>query len=109
MPPPPAARCGCRRARDRCPSRSARAAVGAVITYTLDARFDAATAAVDIEDPLPAGTTIVADSLALDGRPLSDAADADAGEIAAATVRIRLGDVPAGAVHRVTFSVTVTS
>ena len=91
------------------PDGSARAAVGAVITYTLDARFDAATAAVDIEDPLPAGTAIVADSLALDGRPLSDAADADAGEIAAGTVRVRLVDVPAGAVHRVTFSVTVTS
>jgi len=91
------------------PDGSARATVGAVITYTLDARFDAATTDVAIDDPLPAGTAIVAGSLALDGHVLSDAADADAGEIDAGTVRVRLGDVPAGAAHRVTFSVTVTA
>ena len=56
------------------PDGSARAVRGAMITYTLVARFPAATGAARIDDPVPAGTTYVPGSLSLDGA--ADAATA---------------------------------
>jgi len=91
------------------PDGTARAVTGAAVTYTLAARFAAAARAAEIEDPLPPGTRVVPGSLRLDAAPLSDAADADAGEVAAGAVRVRLGDVPAGGEHIVTFTVIITA
>lgn len=89
------------------PDGSARAMVGATITYTLAAQFAADSSAAEIEDPVPAGTRLVPGSLTLDGAPLTDTADADAGEVAAGAIRVRLGDVAAGTDHRVTFAVII--
>ena len=50
-----------------------------VITYTLEARFTDAVSGARIADAIPAGTVFVPGSLMLDGAPLSDGADDDAG------------------------------
>jgi len=89
------------------PDGGTRPVAGATVTYTLAARFPAGGVAAAIEDPLPVGTRFVPGSLRLDGAPLSDAADADAGEVADGRVRVRLGDPSAGADHTVTFAVTL--
>ena len=54
-------------------------------------------------DALPAGLIYVAGSLQLDGSPLSDAADSDAGEFASGTVTVRLPLVSPGESHLVHF------
>ncbi|MFV0622447.1 hypothetical protein ACBY01_00355 [Sphingomonas sp. ac-8] len=79
----------------------------AVVTYTLAARFPAATTAARIDDPLPEGTRYVAGSLRLDGAALSDAADGDAGSADGTAIRVLLGDVPASALRTVQFQVTL--
>jgi uncharacterized repeat protein (TIGR01451 family) len=62
-------------------------------------------------DQIPANTTYVAGSLQLNGAALSDAADADAGEYAAAAparVRVALGSLTtASGPQTVTFAVTI--
>lgn len=78
------------------PDGSSRAVQGSIVTYRLDANFPRAAAAVQVEDLIPAGTAYVAGSLTLDGAPLSDVADADAGRFAHAAVAVALGDVEAG-------------
>lgn len=90
----------------RAPDGSASPVRGAVVTYTLVARFPAGmTRAARIDDPVPAGTSYVAQSLTLDGEALTDAADADAGGLAQEAIVVALGDVPPAAVHTVTFQV----
>lgn len=90
----------------RAPDGSARAMHGAVVTYTLEARFTGASAAVRIADPIPKGTTYLPGSLMLDELVLSDAADTDQGRVDAAGISVALGDVAAG--HRtVRFQVTI--
>ena len=96
-------------------SQSVRAADGsqtavrdAVITYTLEARFTDAVTGARIADPIPVGTVFVPGSLSLDGAPLSDGADDDAGRFDPSTaqgagVTVALGQVAAGSSHTVQF------
>lgn len=107
-------------------SQSVRAADGsqnavrdAVITYTLEARFAGAVTGAVVADPIPAGTVFVAGSLTLDGAPLSDAADGDAGRFDSAGtqgggtpgsgpgIAVALGQVAAAAVHTVQFKAKI--
>jgi len=86
---------------------------GATITYTLSATAGGSGTALDvvISDPVPAYTGYLAGSLALDGVPLSDALDADAGDVGGTTaglVTVRLGDLPAGTPARsISFTVEI--
>ena len=67
-------------------------AVGEIVTYRI-APLNTGTAdgtGVVVRDSAPAATTIVPGSLKLDGMPLTDAADADAGEISGRDVVVRL-------------------
>lgn len=94
------------------PSGGTRAEPGARIDYelTLTVNGTGTAAAVVLADPIPAATTYVAGSLALDGAPQTDAADADAGAyLATGTARVEfaLGDVPAGTSRVARFAVTV--
>ncbi|TPG56713.1 hypothetical protein EAH76_02570 [Sphingomonas glacialis] len=89
------------------PDGSSRAMRGAVITYTLVATLPGPTRGVTIDDPIPAGTAYLADSLALDAVALSDRADADPGTADAAGVHIRLGDLAAAGSHTIQFSVKI--
>ena len=113
-------------------SQSVRAADGsqnavrdAVITYTLEARFTDTVTGARIADPIPEGTVFVPGSLTLDGAPLSDAADGDAGRFDAAGaqpggpsgaqsgapgaggIAVTLGQVAAASVHTVQFKAKI--
>jgi uncharacterized repeat protein (TIGR01451 family) len=87
------------------PDGSAQAVAGAVVTYTLVARFPAATNAARIDDPIPAGTSYVPGSLTLDNAVLTDAGGDDAGGLEAGGIAVTLGDVPAASVRTVRFQV----
>ena len=86
---------------------------GATMTYSVAAEVTSAvmaTASV-LSDPIPAGTTYVPNSITLNAAALSDAIDADAGELdtsVTATVVVRLGDLTqADGVQTVEFQVTI--
>jgi uncharacterized repeat protein (TIGR01451 family) len=83
---------------------------GATATFTIEARVSGsgAISSLVVSDAIPAGTTYVPGTLALDAAPLTDAADADAGVASqAAGVSVTLGNVPAGTNRAVTFDVTI--
>lgn len=88
----------------------------AVITYTLEARFTDAVTGARIVDPIPQGTVFVPGSLTLDGTPLTDAGDGDAGAFdrnasapgaAGGGIAVALGQVAAAAVHTVQFKTKI--
>jgi uncharacterized repeat protein (TIGR01451 family) len=86
---------------------------GATITYTitLDVLGGGTATASVLRDPIPTFTTYVADTILLNGTPLTDAVDADAGEFdtsSVPTIVVRLGDVTlADGTQTVEFQVTV--
>lgn len=83
---------------------------GSIITYTIRADVTGTGDVSDllITDAIPADTTYVLTSLTLDSNPLTDAADADAGEASdAAGVSVDLGTVSGGTSHSITFDVSV--
>lgn len=88
-----------------------KAVPGAVLRYTITVQNDATSSAdgnnVVINDPIPTDTTYVAGTIILDGSPLTDASDADAGSFNGSAIRVDLGDVAPGASHVVTFDVVV--
>lgn len=85
------------------PDGSARAARGAVVSYTLVARFPTSTTAARIDDPVPAGTSYVPGSLSLDG-----VAQADPGTPGTpGTIAVALGDIPAAGVRTLQFKVRI--
>ncbi|MHC9418373.1 hypothetical protein ACYZX9_07240 [Sphingomonas citri] len=89
------------------PDGSARAMVGSIVTYTLVARFARACPAVEVSDVVPEGTRFVAGSMTLDDRPLSDGADGDVAQLDGSTVRVALGDMPAGTTRTIRFKAII--
>ncbi len=95
------------------PFGGAEAIPGATLTYTITvevASAGIATASV-LRDAVPAFSTFVANSITLNGAAISDATDADAGELdisGAATVVLRLGDIAqVDGIQTVVFQVTI--
>lgn len=84
---------------------------GSVATFTISATVAGSgdVQALVVSDAIPAGTTYAPGTLALDGSPLSDAADGDAGQVTATEgVRVDLGTVAAGSATRnITFNVVI--
>ena len=80
---------------------------GAIITYTLAARFDEAATSARIADPLPPGTKYRPNSLRLDDIPMTDAPDDDRCSVDEVGIVALLGTVPAGETHTVRFQVTI--
>jgi len=82
---------------------------GAIITYRLVATVggSGSLANLRIDDAVPAGSTFEAGSIRLEGTPLTDAADADAGEYTGTGIAVRLGTVAAGGTRTVTFQVAI--
>ena len=82
---------------------------GAIITYRLVATVSGSgsLANLRIADAIPAGTTYRPGTLTLEGGPLSDAADADAGEVTGTGIAVRLGTVAGGNARTVTFQVAI--
>lgn len=89
------------------PDGSTRAVKGAIVTYTLAARFPGATRGVEIEDPIPAGAAYIPGSLTLDGISLSDAADLDSGGYDGRVIAVTLGDITAAATRTIRFQVAI--
>jgi len=86
---------------------------GATLIYTISidvASAGVATASV-LRDPIPLFSTFVPGSITLNGAPMTDAIDADAGELETAvvpTVVVRLGDLTlADGIQVVVFQVTI--
>ena len=86
---------------------------GATITYTITVEVASAGTATAsaLSDPIPTYTTFVPNSITLNAVAISDAIDADAGELdssGAPTVVVRLGDLTqADGVQTVVFQVTI--
>lgn len=82
---------------------------GATVTYTLTFNVTGVGDISDtlISDSIPAGSSYVGGSLTLDGNPLSDAADTDAGFFNGSGIAVDLDTVTAPATHTVTFQVTI--
>ncbi len=82
---------------------------GATITYSLAATVNGtgSLANVRVSDSVPAGTTYTAGSIALDGGPLSDAADGDSGSFSGTGIAVGLGNVASGTTRTVTFKVRI--
>ena len=82
---------------------------GSTVTYTQTATIGGSGTLnnLRIGDTIPAGTTYQTNSITLDGAPLTDAADADAGRFAAGAISVSLGNVSAGATRVVAFKVKV--
>lgn len=83
---------------------------GTVATFTIEANVTGSGEVRNlvITDPIPAGTTYAPGSLRLDGNPLTDAADSDAGTGSnAAGINVRLGTAAAGTRRSVTFNVVI--
>jgi len=82
---------------------------GAIITYTLAATVTGtgALSNLRVTDAVPAGTSYKAGSITLDGSPLTDAADADAGRFTGTGIAVGLGTVPVGTTKTITFKVKI--
>lgn len=83
---------------------------GTVATFTIRAQVTGTGTINDlvITDLIPAGTTYAPGTLALDGAPLSDADDGDAGSASDTTgIAVNLGNVVAEANRSVTFDVVI--
>jgi uncharacterized repeat protein (TIGR01451 family) len=88
-------------------------APGSTITYSLlvNVAGTGPVANLVITDPLPPFTSYVAGSLLLDGTPLSDGVDGDAGDFGGTTanqVTVALGSAAGGSASRtISFAVTI--
>lgn len=94
----------------RDPFGGSSAVPGAVATFTIEASVSGSCSVANlvVSDAIPAGTTYVAGTLALDSTTLSDAADADAGTASNTDgIRVQLGTTSAGTRRAVTFNVTI--
>ena len=85
---------------------------GAILAYRIDVTVTGANDAGNavVTDPLPANTTFRAGSLSVNGSPLTDAVDGDAGEVdpSGTAIVVRLGDLTAAdGVQSVAFEVTI--
>jgi uncharacterized repeat protein (TIGR01451 family) len=82
---------------------------GSIVTYTLVANVSGTgtLSNLTISDAIPANTTFQAGTITLQGGPITDLTDADAGEFSAATVNVRLGNVAGGTTRTVTFKVKI--
>ncbi len=82
---------------------------GAIVTYTLVANVAGTGTLTNLTvgDAIPANTTYQPGTITLQGSPLTDNADADAGEFATTAIAVRLGSVAGGQTRTVTFQVRI--
>ncbi|NNE61398.1 MAG: DUF11 domain-containing protein [Woeseia sp.] len=91
------------------PFGGSEAVPGAVLTYSIVTNVSGSGTAegLRITDVIPGGTSYQNNSLKLDGAPLTDDADADAGQASSAGIDVLLGDVTGGNSKTITFSVMI--
>lgn len=94
----------------RDPFGGTKAVPGSIATFTIEARVSGtgSVANLVVSDAIPAGTTYVPGSLALDAGALTDVADGDAGSASDASgIAVTLGQTAAGTNRAITFNVTL--
>ncbi len=91
------------------PFGTAQPVPGAVVTYTLVASVSGSgnAEALHVTDIIPSGTTYQPGTLKLEGGPLTDAADTDAGVASSSGIDVTLGTVAGGSTRTVKFSVKI--
>jgi uncharacterized repeat protein (TIGR01451 family) len=91
------------------PFGGSKAVPGSIITYTLVATVSGTGSLNNLSasDPVPASTTYVPGTITSQAVAVTDATDADAGEIAANTITVRFGNVPGGQTRTVIFKVRI--
>ncbi len=82
---------------------------GSIVTYTLVATVSGTGTLgnLAIGDTVPANTTYQAGTITMQGSPMTDAPDADAGLFASNAVTVQLGSVAGGQIRTVTFKVRI--
>ena len=82
---------------------------GSIVTYriVLTVSGQGIAQALALNDPLPANTSYVANSITVNGQARTDAADADQVEFSTGTVKVRFGDTAAPINHTVEFRVSI--
>ena len=82
---------------------------GSIITYTLVATISGTGTLTNlaIGDTIPANTTFQTGTITMQGSPMTDAADADAGQFAANAVTVQLGSLAGGQTRSITFKVRI--
>lgn len=82
---------------------------GSIVTYTLVATISGTGSLTNlaIGDTIPANTTYQPGTITLQAAPLTDAADADAGQFASNAVTVQLGTLSGGQTRTVTFKVRI--
>ncbi len=82
---------------------------GSIVTYriVLAVNGQGVAQGLALNDPLPANTTYVANSITFDGQARTDAADADNAEFSGGAVKVRLGDITAPVSHTIEFRVVI--
>jgi len=85
------------------------AAPGDMLEYCLDYRNPSQQTLTEVvvRDPIPTQVNYVSGSLTLNGGALSDAVDADSGEVVDGRIAVRVGELAPGATGRVCFLVRV--
>jgi uncharacterized repeat protein (TIGR01451 family) len=76
--------------------------------FTVPNRGAAPAVGLELTDTLPSNVRWVSGSLRLNGAPLTDDADGDAGAFSGNQLRVRIGDLAVGAVAEVSFEGVVT-
>lgn len=87
------------------PFGGTRAVPGSIITWTISAAASGSGTITNlrITDGIPTGTTYQPNTLTLDGAPLTDAADSDAGSASGAGVTVVIATQPTGTTRQIQF------
>jgi len=82
---------------------------GSIVTYriVLTVNGSGIAQSLALNDPLPANTTYVANSITVNGQARTDAADADQVEFSTGTVKVSFGDTAAPINHTIEFRVVI--
>jgi uncharacterized repeat protein (TIGR01451 family) len=82
---------------------------GSIVTYriVLAVTGSGIAQSLELNDPLPANTTYVVNSITVNGQARTDAADADQAEFSTGTVKVRFGDTAAPINHTIEFRVVI--
>jgi len=82
---------------------------GSIVTYriVLSVTGNGSAQTLTLNDPLPANTTYVANSITVNGQARTDSADPDQAEFSNAAVKVLFGDTAAPTTHTVEFRVVI--
>jgi len=82
---------------------------GSIVTYRIVLSVNGSGTAdnLALDDPLPANTTYISNSITVNGTARTDVVDADSAEFSSGVVKVRFGNTAAPVSHTIEFRVTV--